>query len=283
MTEVLRYAAFTDDPRGGNPAGIVLDAAGLDEAEMQKIAANVGFSETAFLVESQSEPGTFDVRYFAPSSEVPFCGHATIASGVALGERRGSGRFVFRTKAGDVEVNARVDDERAVATLTSVEPALAAIDDALLETVLGALRHPRADLDPELPPRLAYAGAWHPVIAIADRARLADLDYDFDALNTVMGDRGWTTVQLVWRESPEFFHVRDPFPVGGVVEDPATGAAAAALGHYLRELKLIKPPTRITIRQGDDLGRPSVLTVDVDDRDQRLRVSGSAVDMAGLG
>lgn len=277
--QVLRYAAFTDDPRGGNPAGIVLDATNLDDAEMQRIAADVGFSETAFLAESAAAPGTFDVRYFAPSSEVPFCGHATIASGVALGERRGAGRFRFRTKAGEVEVEARLDDGRAVATLTSVEPALAEIDTAALDNLLAALGYTRADLDPLLPPRVAYAGAWHPVIALAERARLAELDYDFDALNELMLQRGWTTIELIWRESPLLFHARDPFPVGGVVEDPATGAAAAALGHYLRELRAIEPPARITIRQGDDLGRPSLLTVDVDDRDQRLRVSGAAVEM----
>lgn len=176
MTQVLRYAAFTDDPRGGNPAGIVLDATDLDDAEMQRIAAEVGFSETAFLVESESEAGTFDVRYFAPASEVPFCGHATIASGVALGQRRGPGRFRFHTKAGEVEVEARLDDGRAVATLTSVEPALAEIDSAVLDNLLDALGYTRADLDPALPPRVAFAGAWHPVIALAERARLAGLD-----------------------------------------------------------------------------------------------------------
>ncbi len=283
MTEVLRYAAFTDDPRGGNPAGVVLDAAGLDDAKMQGIAAEVGFSETAFLVESS--PGTFDVRYFAPSSEVPFCGHATIASGVALAHRRGAGTFVFRTKSGEVAVESSADDagSGAVATLTSVEPALAELDDATLSDLLAALRYGPADLDPALPPRVAYAGAWHPVIALADRGRLAALSYDFDVLKELTRDRGWTTVQLVWREAPLLFHARDPFPVGGVVEDPATGAAAAALGHYLRELGLVQPPARITIRQGDDLGRPSLLTVDVEAKDRRLRVSGAAVDMAGLG
>jgi PhzF family phenazine biosynthesis protein len=75
------------------------------------------------------------------------------------------------------------------------------------------------------------------------------------------------------------FHVRDPFPVGGVVEDPATGAAAAAFGHYLRELRLIEPPARLTLHQGDDLGRPSVLTVDVGAADPRIKVSGTAVEI----
>ena len=90
-------------------------------------------------------------------------------------------------------------------------------------------------------------------------------------------NRNWTTVQLVWRETATVFHVRDPFAVGGVVEDPATGAAAAALGHYLREMKLIEPPVTLTLHQGVDMGRPSLLIVDVDDADQRIRVGGHAV------
>ena len=69
-----------------------------------------------------------------------------------------------------------------------------------------------------------------------------------------------TTVDLVYREDETTFHARNPFPVGGVVEDPATGAAAAAFGAYLRELGLITPPATITVHQGVDMGRPSLLT-----------------------
>lgn len=89
--------------------------------------------------------------------------------------------------------------------------------------------------------------------------------------------KGWTTIQLVWRETPTVFHVRNPFAVGGVVEDPATGAAAAALGHYLRATGLIAPPATLVLHQGVDLGRPSLLIVDVHDVDQRIRVGGRAV------
>ena len=71
-----------------------------------------------------------------------------------------------------------------------------------------------------------------------------------------MAARDWTTIQLVWRERRRAFHARNPFPPGGVVEDPATGAAAAAFGAYLRELGLVDPPATVTIHQGDDLGRP---------------------------
>src|SRR5690349_2970210 len=94
-TEVLRYTAFTTDPAGGNPAGIVLDAEGLDEAAMLDIAAQVGYSETAFLTAPPTGLGVpgraFTVRYFSPKDEVPFCGHATIATAIALAERIGPG------------------------------------------------------------------------------------------------------------------------------------------------------------------------------------------------
>ena len=258
--EVLRYAAFTRHPSGGNPAGIVLDATGLDEPTMQAIAADVGYSETAFLTPAGDDGREFDVRYFAPSIEVPFCGHATIATGVALAERNGEGVFLLHTRAGDVPVAvARDEGGQLRATFTSVEPKIDDFAEGSLDQLLDALSWSRDDLDPEVPPRVAFAGSWHPVVATASRARLADLAYDFDALRELMEKYDWGTIQLVWREAPTVFYVRDPFPVGGVFEDPATGAAAAAFGHYLRETKLIEPPVTLTLHQGVDMGRPSLL------------------------
>ena len=78
-----------------------------------------------------------------------------------------------------------------------------------------------------------------------------------------MAAQEWTTVDLVWRESETVFHCRNPFPPGGIVEDPATGAAAAAFGGYLRELGLIDVPGTITVYQGHDIGRPGTLVVDI--------------------
>ena len=275
---VLRYSAFTTDPSGGNPAGVVLDARGLSDAAMQRIAADVGYSETAFLLPRAD--GELDARYFSPLAEVSFCGHATIAAMVAHARRRGPGDFVLHTQAGRVRVTV---DAGFIATLTSVPPRVEALDAADLDSVLGTLRWQRDDLDPVLPPAVAYAGAWHPVIAVASRARLADLHYDFDALAALMASRGWTTINLVWREDAHTLHARNPFPPGGVVEDPATGAAAAALGAYLAGQDQLPDDRRFTIHQGHDLGCPSVLRVDVpvDVRDG-VRVSGTAVEI-GVG
>lgn len=276
IATALHYAAFTSTPAGGNPAGVVLDSTGLGEDQMLSIAAGLGYSETAFL---QSRAGNaYDVRYFSPQAEVPFCGHATIASAVALAERIGAGDLLFHTRAGLVPVATRIEQGHIEATLTSVVPGVEFAPATLLTEVLAALRWSAAELDPALPPRIGYAGARHLILATRTRERLAALDYDFEELKHTMLAADLTTVDLVWRESTDVFHARNPFPVGGVVEDPATGAAAAAFGAYLRELRLVAPPAIVTIHQGDDMGRPSLLTVGIGEHGG-IRVSGQAVAM----
>ncbi|MFJ5634939.1 PhzF family phenazine biosynthesis protein [Streptomyces goshikiensis] len=284
-TEVLRYTAFSDDPEGGNPAGVVLDASGLDDAAMLGIAAGLGYSETAFLTAPPAgltaAPGrAFTVRYFSPKAEVPFCGHATVATAVALAERIGPGELVFATRAGTVPVSVETADGAPRAVLTSVEPHVEEISPEDLTEALAALDWPAADLDPALQPRIAYAGARHLVLGAGTRARLADLSYDFDRLEALMRRLDLTTVQLVYREAPALFHVRSPFPVGGVVEDPATGAAAAAFGAYARERGLAPADAVLTLRQGEDMGRPGVLTVELRAGDPRVRVGGAGVRIA---
>jgi PhzF family phenazine biosynthesis protein len=276
---VLRYSAFTDDPAGGNPAGVVLDASALDDAAMLAIAAEVGYSETAFVTAADASARRFRVRYFSPLAEVAFCGHATVALAVALAEQLGAGDLLFDTPVGEIPVATAIDpaDGTARATLTSVPAHSRPAAPRELDATLEALRWSVDDLDAALPPHVAFGGNEHLVLAAASRSRLADLDYDFDGLADVMRRHGWTTVHLVWRESPYLFHARDPFPVGGVVEDPATGAAAAAFGGYLRTLGLITAPSTIGIRQGEDMGRPSDLRIAVSAEDGRVRVTGGAV------
>jgi len=281
--DVLRYTAFTLDPAGGNPAGIVLDATGLDDADMQRIAAEVGYSETVFLRPlPAAEPGVraFDARYFSPLIEVPFCGHATIAGAVAVADHDGPGLLNLTTKAGQISVATRHNpDGHVIATLTSVATRTSVPEQTELAEALGALGWSADQLDPAFPTRVAYAGAQHLVLAATNRERLADLDYDFERLGTLMRARDWTTILLFWRESAHVFHVRNPFPVGGVVEDPATGAAAAAFGGYLRELGLVTAPVELRLHQGTDMGRPSLLTVNVPDDIPGVHVTGTAVQI----
>jgi PhzF family phenazine biosynthesis protein len=237
---------------------------------MKAIAADVGFSETAFV--APLGDNQWKIRYYSPEMEVPFCGHATIATAVLLGELEGEGTYEFETPVGPVPVAVRAGAGGGYeASLTSVEPQQAIATDDLVTAVLAALGWRREELDgamtygrsKTIEPKLAYAGSWHLVLAAATLERLNALDYDFEALKAVMLGAGLLTVQLVWRESEAVFHSRNPFPVGGVVEDPATGSAAAALGGYLRSAGLIPLPGGFEIRQGDVMGRPSLIRVAV--------------------
>jgi PhzF family phenazine biosynthesis protein len=276
-TEVLRYAAFTMDGRGGNPAGLVLDARGLDAVQMQALAANVGYSETAFLVKRPDEPNVYDVRYFAPQQEIPFCGHATIAAAVALVERSPADELIFHTPAGFVSVATSVnEDGELVAEMTSVAPRTAEPEHELVSAALQSLRWSADDLDPEYPVLLANAGSEHLVLVIKTRLRLADLDYDFNALAKLMRDHALVTLQLIWPESKKRYHSRNPFAGSGVVEDPATGATAAAFGGYLRELGKIGETAAFTIIQGVDMGCPSKIEVSVIGGEPGVRVTGAA-------
>jgi len=276
MAEVLRYAAFTVKGEGGNPAGIVLDAEGLDEAEMQRIAAEINYSETAFLTHRPDEPNVYDVRYFAPLQEVPFCGHATIAAAVALSEREPMDVMVFYTPAGLVSINTEVTKRGLVAELTTVAPRVATPPDGLVPASLAALRWSEDDLDPDYPALLANAGAEHLILVTRTHDRLSELDYDFDMLAALMQEHDLITLQLIWPKSKRKYFSRNPFAGSGVVEDPATGAAAAAFGGYLRELGKIGQNASFTIRQGIEMGRPSLIEVSVIEGEPGVRVRGTA-------
>jgi len=281
MTQILRYSAFTTRPEGGNPAGVVLDARGLDDEQMQKIATSVGYSETAFARPVNGKSQRFAVRYFSPRAEVAFCGHATIATAVAIAEQQGHGELVFDTPAGSIGVvTARCQDGYR-ATLRSVPTHSRPATPSDVAKALQTLHWSADDLDPDFPPHVAFAGNEHLVLAARTRHRLAQLDYDFEDLRDLMTLKGWTTLQLFWRQNDEIFHSRNPFPIGGVVEDPATGAAAAALGGYLRALGHVTAQRTMSIIQGEDMGRPSQLAVTVDPHDPQVSVAGAAVKIGG--
>ena len=276
-SKLMRYSAFSTNPAGGNPAGIWIGNELPSKEEMQTIARQVGYSETAFIAPKTGFNRT--VRYYSPEIEVTFCGHATIASGVALGSIDRPGTYTFSTLVGDIPVSVNEHKGQLRAALKSVEPKTAEAMAGLVEEVLRAINWTPTDLNSAIPPIRAYAGAWHLVLAVDRLERLNQLDYDFDALKSLMVREKITTIQLVWRENDHVFHSRNPFPVGGVIEDPATGAAAAALGGYLREKRLVQVPVKILIHQGEAMGRPSKLEVEIPESGGII-VSGTAVKIS---
>jgi PhzF family phenazine biosynthesis protein len=255
--EVLKLAAFSRDGQGGNPAGVAFCDEMPTDMEMLKIAKEIGYSETAFLVE---QADGWRVRYFAPEMEVPFCGHATIALGAALGERFGEGKYKLVLNQSEISVRAEKSGKVMVATLQSPATSSEEAPKEYVDTILEAFHLTHADLNPAFPIRFASAGAKHLILILKDRKTLAGMKYDFEKVRTLMLDKGLITISLLSQESDEVFHSRNAFAAGGVYEDPATGAAAAALAGYLRDISW-RGKNEFTIFQGEDMDMPSRLTV----------------------
>jgi PhzF family phenazine biosynthesis protein len=275
--EVLRISAFSDGERGGNPAGVLISDTLPETERMQAIAAEVGFSETAFAAPTA---GGWRVRYFAPETEVPFCGHATIALGAALARREGDGVFTLELNKDTITVEGTRDGAVIAAALQSPRTKSTPATPDLIEATLALFGYNHGDLDPRIPPAIAEAGATHLVIALKSRARLAAMSYDLDAGRDLMNRAGLVTISLVHAETDRLFHARNPFASGGVIEDPATGAAAAALGGYLRDLGwpgIAGTGGEVHIVQGEDMGMRSLLTVAIPvEIGASIRVSGAA-------
>lgn len=273
---VQRIAAFSNGNEGGNPAGVVLADKLPNTERMQAVAAEVGFSETAF---ATPKGNGWAVRYFSPESEVPFCGHATIALGAALAMQHGDGVFPLSLSASEITVEGRREKGGVAAALQSPPTRSKAADPEMLEEALLLFGYVRDDLDMRIPPAFAEAGATHLVIALNERSKLAAMDYDLNAGREFMNRHGLVTVALVFARADNLFDVRNPFASGGVLEDPATGAAAAAFSGYLRDIAWPHGGS-INIVQGEDMGMKSLLRTEFsDEKGSSIRVSGHAREM----
>jgi PhzF family phenazine biosynthesis protein len=271
--KVERIAAFADGKVGGNPAGVVICDALPDAAAMQRLARQLGYSETVFAAPSGEG---WRVRYFAPEVEVDFCGHATIALGAALALQCGDGTFRLQLNNAGITVEGSRDGSAITAALQSPPTSSKPASSRLVAEALALFSYAPADLDARIPPAIANAGANHLVLALKSRERLSAMHYDLDAGRTLAAAESLVTISLVHAESSQRFHARNPFPIGGVYEDPATGAAAAALAGYLRDLGWPHNGA-IEIVQGEDMGVPSRLHAQISAAPgTSIRVSGMA-------
>ncbi|HEY4030039.1 MAG TPA: PhzF family phenazine biosynthesis protein [Caulobacteraceae bacterium] len=271
--DVQRFAAFSDGETGGNPAGVVIGDVLPEPELMQAVAAEVGYSETVFAAPAGQG---WRVRYFAPEMEVPFCGHATIALGAAMALRSGDGVFALELNDGPITVEGRQAGSLVAAALQSPRTHSAPAPAAIVDEALAMFSLSPADLDGTIPPAIANAGADHLVLALASRARLSAMRYDLETGRRFTTREGLATISLLFAETPRRFHARNPFAAGGVYEDPATGAGAAALAGYLRDLGWPHGGA-IDIVQGEDMGMRSLLHAKIPPGPgESIRVSGMA-------
>jgi len=269
----MRIAAFSDGNQGGNPAGVMIADAHPGESEMARIAAEIGYSETAF---ARPEGGGWGVRYFSPESEVPFCGHATIALGAALALQQGAGVYPLTLNEAEITVEGKLENGTMWAALQSPPTHNAPMPAELISEVLTLFGYHHDNLNPEIPPARVHGGADHLALCLNSRAALAAMQYDLDAGRELMKREGLITIMLAWAENPRLFHSRNPFASGGVYEDPATGAATAAFAGYLRDLGWPHEGS-IEIVQGEDMGMRSRLQAGISPQaGGSIRVAGSA-------
>jgi len=273
MPPIMQHiAAFSIGDAGGNPAGVMLCGTLPEPATMQALAARVGYSETVF---AAPEASGWRVRYFAPRVEVDFCGHATIALGAALAHHAGAGSFTLHLNRATIAVEGQLSQDHWGAAFCSPPTRSGPVDVTLLDESLALFGLSAEALDPRLPPAIAHGGGDHMVLALRDRDALSAMRYDLDVGRNLAARNGLVTFTLVHAETPRLFHARNPFPLGGVYEDPATGAAAAALAGYLRDRDWPHDGT-IVIAQGEDMGVPCRIEADISSTPgDGIRVSGA--------
>ncbi|TQV74797.1 PhzF family phenazine biosynthesis protein [Aliikangiella marina] len=268
---IQRLSAFSDGASGGNPAGVLISDSLPSEAEMQSIAAQVGYSETAFA--APIEDG-WRVRYFSPESEVAFCGHATIALGAALAKEQGQDVYPLILNEAKITVEGFVENDLYSAALQSPETTSQSTDESMLSEALNIFGYSTEDLNQSIPPARANGGAEHLIITLKSRALLSAMKYDLDEGRTFMRKFDLVTIMLVYCENEQLFHTRNPFASGGVYEDPATGAASAAFAGYLRDIRW-PHSGEINIVQGEDMGSRSLINAKFSD------IPGSSIRISG--
>ena len=263
--------AFSAQPLAGNSAGVLLDAAALDAKAMQKIASELKHSETAFPLPAREPTAALHLRWFTPTSEVAFCGHATLATFHVLVEEAGrirvaaSGvtRTAFTCQSGKLNVElSRVEGRLRILIETPASRFEPAQLPGELLTALGLV--PEV-LDPKIAPQKSAILEGNLYLAVRDREALARCRPDaaaLEAMGKALGVAGYVVYHLNPKPGIDAA-VRCFFPGYGILEDPVTGSAAGQLGVLIQNALPEIMPRRLVFTQGDELGRPGVVEVEV--------------------
>lgn len=292
--KVYQIDSFTSTPFGGNPAGVVTEADGLTDDEMQKLAREMNCSETAFVLPPTNSAANFRVRFFTPSEEVDLCGHATIAAFYALAAEdklvlnNVENVFYQETKAGILPVtlikNSSDRLERIVMGQTFPDIIETCND---IETVAKLLRLEAADLQlNNLPLQIVSTGLPDMMVPVKNLETLKKASPDFSQLAEYQKSKGFVSIHAFTFETinpSNTVHTRDFAPSVNINEEAATGTANGALGAYLvanKAIPLDQNKVSINVEQGYVMDRPSEIFVEITHDNgfiEDVKVGGSAV------
>jgi trans-2,3-dihydro-3-hydroxyanthranilate isomerase len=269
----LLVDVFTDTPLAGNELAVFTNATGMSDELMQRLAREINFSETAFVLPPE-DGGDIRVRIFTPSRELPFAGHPTLGTAFAVAGPLQSSLVRIETGSGIVPIVLEREGAKLVfGRMRQPVPSFAPF--AEVKSLLEALRIDGS----ELPVDVYDNGVRHVYVNVPTPAEVAGVHPDFDALQAVLGDGAAN----VFSVKGVFAKTRMFSPGIGVDEDPATGSAAGPLAVHLARYGRVAWGDELIISQGDEIGRPSMLDACAaggDGKIDSVEVGGSAVVVA---
>ena len=270
MADYLVYDVFTETPFGGNQLAVFPDARALPEEQLQHIAREFNFSEVVFLYPPENPAHTARVRIFTPTMEIPFAGHPTIGTAVALADLGHGPDMVLELGVGPIACHA-TDGGARFTTAKPLEIIAHPAPD-LVARALGCAQD--AILTTTHPPVMATLGLAFTITELDCRDTLAALEPDIGAFRQGKAayPSGLDFAQFAYVREGDVIHARMFAPLDNIPEDPATGSACATLGALLAERE--GRDMTLRIHQGDDMGRPSVIGVTT--LGTSVTISGSA-------
>ena len=269
---------FAERPLAGNALAVVDAADDVDDETMLAFAQEMDLSETTYVQSAGAEGADYRNRIFTVSSELPFAGHPSLGTAVAVARWRGveEASFVQETGAGLQPIEVRSEDAGWRAEMVQNEPEFGTELD--VEALMHAAGLNEAEAHQDLSPQIVSTGLPTAIVPLSEPDSLIRARPDFAAIEAALaGAEPYAgepqNFYLVWADLAEGEALARMFSAivpGG--EDPATGSAAGPLGAYLAETASLE---KVRIRQGEEMGRPSVLEVEM--VDGRPRVSGGVV------
>lgn len=270
---------FCERPLAGNQLCVVPEPVGLDDSTMRALAREIGFSETTFVTDYGGD--RYAMRIFTPGSELPFAGHSTLGTAfVMVSEGRVKTPLIQVVKAGEIPVE--VDVDGGFARMRQLPPTFDPEIEDVAQVAEAAGLEP-VDLHPEFRPQVVSTGLRHLVTPLRDLETLRRAARNADALVRLARAIDLDALYL-FALTEEGATARMFDPEMGIGEDPATGSAAGPLGAYLASRGVGGMPGTLAIRQGEQVGRPSVLHVEVRRQGDSWRVLvGGGVAIVGQG
>ncbi len=290
MLEFFIVDVFAKTKYTGNQLAVVIGAGSLKTPDMQRIAKEMGYSETTFVLSDKERDGGYDVRIFTPEQELPFAGHPTLGTAYVIGREIATGlvsEIVLNLGVGQIPVSlARTGEQEAILWMRQVPPTFLRILDP--EPVCGALSIPRESVDERFPIEEVTTGVPFIIVPLRDLQSLKKAKIVPEKYIRLIEN---TEAKAILMFCPETYEEGNDLSARvfagylGVPEDPATGSANGCLAGYLVKHRYVgKDNIDVRVEQGYEIGRPSLLLARAEDRRDKIDVSvGGKVIMVAKG